>query len=61
MAKYNELVEFIKTNHPNPSRYVPEERGKYLNWLKANCKLMNAGGLKDERRQNDERRLKYEG
>ena len=47
-AKYNEVVEFIKTNHRNPSRHRIEEHDM-LNWLKANRKRMNAGDLKPER------------
>ena len=47
-AKYNEVVEFIQTNHRNPSRHRIEEHDM-LNWLKANRKKMNAGGLKVER------------
>ena len=34
MAKYNEVVEFIETNHRNPSRHRIEEHDM-LNWLKA--------------------------
>jgi hypothetical protein len=48
MAKYNEVVEFINTNHRNPSRHRIEEHD-YLNWLKANRKLLNAGTLKEDR------------
>ncbi len=48
MAKYNEGVEFINTNHRNPSRHRIEEHD-YLNWLKANRKLLNAGTLKEDR------------
>ena len=48
MAKYNEVVEFINTNHRNPSRHRIEEHDM-LNWLKANRKAMNAGKLKGER------------
>ena len=48
LAKYNEVVEFIKTNHRNPSRHRIEEHDM-LNWLKANRKLMNAGLLKENR------------
>ena len=47
-AKYNEVVEFINTNHRNPSRHRIEEHNM-LNWLKANRKLINAGALKPER------------
>ena len=48
MAKYNEVVEFIQTNHPNTSRHRIDEHDM-LNWLKANRKRMNAGELKEER------------
>ena len=48
MAKYNEVVEFIQTNHRNPSRHRIEDHD-YLNWLKANRKALNAGSLKAER------------
>ena len=47
-AKYNEVVEFINTNHRNPSKHRIEEHDM-LNWLKANRKLINAGALKPER------------
>lgn len=49
MAKYNEVVYFIETNHRNPSKHDEEERGKYLNWIKANRKAFNAGKMKLER------------
>lgn len=48
LAKYNEVMEFIETNHRNPSRHRLEEHDM-LNWLKANRKKMNAGELKPER------------
>ena len=48
MLKYNEVVEFINTNHRNPSKHRIDEHD-YLNWLKANRKLLNAGALKPER------------
>jgi len=47
--KYKEVVAFIETNKRNPSKYNPEERGLYLNWLRHNRKLYNAGELKPER------------
>jgi hypothetical protein len=47
-AKYNEVVEFIETNHRNPSRHRIEEHDM-LNWLKANRKHLNAGEMKPER------------
>ncbi len=52
MAKYNEVVYFIETNHRNPSKYDEEERGNYLNWIKANRKALNAGKMKAERVEN---------
>jgi hypothetical protein len=48
LTKYKEVVEFIQTNHRNPSRHRIEEHDM-LNWLKANRKLMNAGELKEPR------------
>lgn len=48
MVKYNEVLDFIKSNHRNPSRHRLEEHDM-LNWLKANRKLKNAGEMKAER------------
>jgi len=48
ILKYNEVVEFINTNHRNPSRHRIEDHD-YLNWLKVNRKALNAGTLKPER------------
>ena len=48
VLKYNEVMEFINTNHRNPSKHRIEEHNM-LNWLKANRKLLNAGTLKPER------------
>ena len=48
LAKYYEVVEFINTNHRNPSRHRIEEHN-ILNWLKANRKMMNAGEMKEPR------------
>lgn len=47
-AKYEEVMEFIKTNKRNPSKHRLEEHDM-LNWVKANRKLVNAGKLKAER------------
>ena len=47
--KYDEVVAFIKTHHRNPSRYDDNERGLYVNWLRHNRKLFNAGTMKEER------------
>lgn len=48
LVRYNEVVEFIQTNHRNPSRHRIEDHDM-LNWLKANRKLMNGGEMKEER------------
>lgn len=48
MAKYQEVVDFIKVSHRNPSKHRIEEHD-YLNWIKANRKVMNAGKMKAER------------
>jgi len=45
LAKYNEVLDFIATNHRNPTRHRLEDHNM-LNWLKANRKLMNAGELR---------------
>lgn len=47
-AKYDEVVEFIETNHRNPSKHRIEEHD-LLNWVKANRKTLNAGRLKEDR------------
>ena len=47
--RYNEVVTFIETNKRNPSKHDEEERGKYLNWIKANRKALNAGKMKADR------------
>ena len=49
MTRYNEVKYFIETNKRNPSKFIPEERGQYLNWIKHNRKLYSAGVLKEER------------
>ena len=49
ITRYNEVVDFIETNKRNPSKHDEEERGKYLNWIKANRKVLNAGKMKPER------------
>jgi len=48
IRRYNEVVTFIETNKRNPSKHRIEEHD-YLNWIKANRKLMNAGKMKTER------------
>ena len=49
LTKYQEVLSFIESNHRNPSRYDPEERGRYGNWIKNNKKLLKAGELKEDR------------
>ena len=46
--KYHEVKTFVETNHRNPSRHRIEEHD-YLNWLKANRKVLNRGEMKPER------------
>lgn len=46
--KYKEVVDFIESNHRNPSKHRIEEHDM-LNWLKANRKALNAGKLKVDR------------
>ena len=46
LTKYNEVKEFIEREHRNPSKFIPEERGQYLNWIKQNRKQYTAGLLK---------------
>lgn len=47
-AKYEEVMEFIKTNKRNPSKHRIEEHDM-LDRLRANRKLVNAGKTKAER------------
>ena len=47
--RYEEVKDFIEVNKRNPSKHDEEERGKYLNWIKANRKALNAGKMKAER------------
>ena len=48
LTRYNEVVEFIETNHRNPSKYNMEERNMY-NYIKHTRKQMNQGLLKADR------------
>ncbi len=48
LAKYNEVVEFIESNHRNPSRHRIDEHDM-LNWVKAYRKLFNSERLKEPR------------
>jgi hypothetical protein len=47
-VRYNDVREFIETNHRNPSKHRIEEHNM-LNWLKANRKVLSAGNMKPER------------
>ena len=49
MERYNEVKSFIEANHRNPSKYVSDERGQFVNWIKHNRKLYAAGVMKEER------------
>lgn len=49
MERYKEVKSFIESNHRNPSKHNPEERGMYCNWLRHNKKLYAAGELKLDR------------
>lgn len=48
IIRYNEVMEFISTNHRNPSKYAEKER-LLLHFLKRGRKLINAGALKEPR------------
>ena len=49
LQRYEDVVDFIEKNQRNPSRYDARERGRFLNWMKANRKVMNRGEMKPER------------
>ena len=48
ISRYNEVKNFIETNHRNPSKHRIEEH-LMLNFVKHNRKLLNAGAMKEER------------
>ena len=48
ISRYNEVKEFIESNHRDPSKHRIEEH-LLLNWVKQQRKLMNAGALKPDR------------
>lgn len=48
LQRYNEVMTFIATNHRNPSKFIPEERG-LRNWVRHQQKLVNKDELKTER------------
>ena len=55
-TRYKEVMDFMVTNHRNPSKHRIEEHDM-LNWLKANRKKMNAGALKEDRVEQFEKLL----
>ena len=48
VKNYQAVIDFIGTNHRNPSRHRIEEHNM-LNWVKQQRKLLNAGKMKEER------------
>jgi hypothetical protein len=48
MTRYNEVKNFIESNHRNPSKYNPEER-LMVHFLKRGRKMLNAGELAEPR------------
>lgn len=46
--RYNEVKCFIEREHRNPSKYYPEEK-LMVHFLKRGRKLMNAGGMPEDR------------
>lgn len=46
--RYQEVRDFIETNHRNPSKHRIEEH-LMLNWVKHNRKLLKAGKMAPER------------
>ena len=44
LIRYNEVMDFIETNHRNPSKHRLEEHDM-LNWVKQQRKLQNVGKL----------------
>ena len=48
LAKWQEAIDFLETNHRKPSKFIPEERS-LRSWWKHNKKLLNAGELKADR------------
>ena len=59
LAKWQEAIDFLETNHRKPSKFIPEERN-LRSWWKHNKKLMNAGELKPERVEMFEQLLELE-
>ena len=56
LTRYDEVKAFIEKNKRNPSKLRIEEHDM-LNWVKANRKRMNAGEMREERREMFEKLL----
>lgn len=48
LTKWQDAIDFLQTNHRNPSKFIPEERNM-VNFLKHTRKQMNQGLLKEGR------------
>ena len=48
LTRYDEVMDFIKSNHRNPSKHRLEERNMY-NYIKHTRKQLNQGLLKEDR------------
>ncbi|MBQ7062390.1 MAG: helicase associated domain-containing protein [Bacteroidales bacterium] len=46
--QYEEIIEFMETNHRRPSKHYEEEREMHT-WWKHQKKLLNAGKLPEKR------------
>lgn len=47
----------MEANHRNPSKYDPQERGLYYNWIKHNKILLKARKMKEDRMKRFEKLL----
>ena len=56
LSKYYEVMDFMETNHRNPSKHRFEEH-QMLNFIKHNRKLLNAGKMKESRAEIFEKLL----
>ena len=56
MVKYQEVMDFIKTNKRNPSKHRIEEHNM-LSWIKQQRKLIKAGTFKEDRMKKFEKLL----
>ena len=45
VTRYKDVLDFIETNHRNPSKHNPEERFQYYNWIKHNRQVLNSGEM----------------